>query len=129
MAAETTSAAVTFPKGGSAMANVTRKNNIHFMSTDEERDLIEKRMAQAGIKSLRAYLLKMALEGQIVRIELDSVKEMVRLLSNATNNINQIARRANTTGSIYAADLDELRLRYDEIWGQVKLILRKLSEI
>jgi len=129
MAAETTSAAVTFPKGGSAMANVTRKNNIHFMSTDEERDLIEKRMAQAGIKSLRAYLLKMALEGQIVRIELDSVKEMVRLLSNATNNINQIARRANSTGSIYAADLDELRLRYDEIWGQVKLILRKLSEI
>jgi len=129
MAAETTSAAVTFPKGGSAMANVTRKNNIHFMATDEERDLIEKQMAQAGIKSLRAYLLKMALEGQIVRIELDSVKEMVRLLSNATNNINQIARRANTTGSIYAADLDELRLRYDEIWGQVKLILRKMSEI
>jgi len=111
------------------MANVTRKNNIHFMANNEERDLIEKRMAQAGIKSLRAYLLKMALEGQIVRIELDSVKEMVRLLSNATNNINQIARRANTTGSIYAADLDELRLRYDEIWGQVKLILRKMSEI
>ena len=99
------------------------------MANNEERDLIEKRMAQAGIKSLRAYLLKMALEGQIVRIELDSVKEMVRLLSNATNNINQIARRANTTGSIYAADLDELRLRYDEIWSQVKLILRKLSEI
>ena len=54
---------------------------------------------------------------------------MVRLLSNATNNINQIARRANETGNIYAADLDELRGRYDELWGQMKTILNKLTKI
>ena len=102
------------------MANVTRKHNIHFMASDEERELIEKRMAQVGVKSLRAYLLKMASDGQIARIELNSVKEMVRLLSNATKNINQIAKRANTTGSIYAADIDELRKRYNDIWGQAK---------
>jgi len=111
------------------MANVTRKNQIHFMVTDEERALIERRMAQAGVKNMRAYLLKMACDGQITRIELDSVKEMVRLLSNTTGNINQIAKRANATGSVYAADLDELSARYDEIWGQAKLILRKLTEL
>ena len=109
------------------MANVTMKNNIHFMASDKERELIEKRMAQAGVKSLRAYLLKMAVDGQIVRMELDGVKEMVRLLSNATNNINQIARRVNGTGNFYAADVEELRERYEEIWGQVREILRKLS--
>ena len=91
--------------------------------------MIDRRMAQSGVKNRRAYLLRMAVHGQIVRLELDSVKEMVRLLSNATNNINQIARRANSGGSIYAADIDELRGRYEEIWGQMKIILKKLSEL
>ena len=70
----------------------------------------------------------MAIDGRVIHVELDSVKEMIRLLSNATNNINQIAKRANTTGNLYAADLDELRERYDELWEQTNLILRKLSE-
>ena len=69
--------------------------------------MIDRRMAQTGIKNRRAYLLKMAVDGRVIHVELESVREMVRLLSNATNNINQIAKRANETGSIYAADLDE----------------------
>ena len=85
-------------------------------------------MAQTGMMNMRAYIVKMAAEGQIVRLEPEGVKEMVRLLSNATNNINQMARRANQTGSVYAADLEELRGRYDELWGQMKLILRKMCE-
>jgi len=111
------------------MANVTRTHHVHFMVSEHERDMIKRRMEQSGIQSMRAYLLKMAVDGRIIHIELDSVKKMVRLLSNATNNINQIAKRANQTGNIYAADLEELRGRYDELWGQTKVILRKLSEL
>jgi len=111
------------------MANKTRTLNIHFMANTKERELIEKRMEQAGMASLRAYLLKMATEGQVVRIELDSVHEMVRLLSNATNNINQIAKKANSTGNIYAADINEISLCYDQLWTQAKEILRKLAEL
>ena len=106
-----------------------RNVNLAFRVTEEERDMIERRMAQTGMKNMRAYIVKMAVDGRVIHIELDSVKEMIRLLSNATNNINQIAKRANETGSIYAADIEELRGRYDEIWGQTKVILRKLSDI
>jgi nitrate reductase assembly molybdenum cofactor insertion protein NarJ len=52
---------------------------------------------------------------------------MVRLLSNATSNINQIAKRVNQTGSVYAEDIADLRARYDEIWAQTKVILKKLA--
>ena len=111
------------------MANTKRTHNVHFMVNEQEREMIERRMAQTGIKNMRSYLLKMAVDGRVIHVELESVREMVRLLSNATNNINQIAKRANETGSVYAADLDELRGRYDEIWGQTKTILRKLADI
>ena len=102
---------------------------IRFMVDEKERDLIYRQMDQSGIKSLRAYMLKMAIDGRIIHVELDSVREMVRLLSNATNNINQIAHRANETGSVYAADLNDLSERYDTLWTQAKEILRRLSAL
>lgn len=91
--------------------------------------MIARRMEQTGMKNRRAFLLKMAIDGRVIHIELESVREMVRLLSNATNNINQIARRANSTGNIYAADVEELRVRYEEIWGQMKVVLQKLADL
>ena len=111
------------------MASNKRTHHVHFMVDEKEREMIDRRMAQTGIKSLRAYMLKMAIDGRVIRVELESVREMVRLLSNATNNINQLTKRAHETGSIYAADLDEVSQRYDELWGQTKTILRKLSDL
>ena len=107
--------------------NRKREIFIRFMVDEKERDMIFKRMEQTGIKNLRAYLLKQAVDGQVIHIELDSVKEMVRLLSNATNNINQIAKRVNQTGNIYEADVSDLKARYEEIWQQTKIILKKLA--
>jgi hypothetical protein len=107
--------------------NRKRDIYIRFMVDEKERDMIYKRMEQTGIKNLRAYLLKQAIDGQVVHIELDSVKEMVRLLSNTTNNLNQIARRVNQTGSVYAEDIADLQAQYDEVWTQTKVILKKLS--
>ena len=109
--------------------NLMRNHSLNFAVTEHERNMIDKRMKQSGITNRRAYLLKMAIDGRVIHIELDSVREMVRLLSNATNNINQIAKRANETGSIYAADIDEIRRQYDVLWGQSKTILQKLAEI
>jgi hypothetical protein len=91
--------------------------------------MIESRMRQAGMKNLRAFIVKQALEGRIIHVELDSVREMVRLLSNATNNINQIARRVNETGNVYTADIGNIKERYDALWSQTKEILRRLSAL
>jgi hypothetical protein len=107
--------------------NKTRTVNLHFMVTADEKEMIQRRMAQTGIKNMRAYLLKMAVDGRVINIQLDSVKEMCRLLSNATNNINQIAKRCNETGNFYAEDMRDLQARYDELWGQAKEIMRKLA--
>jgi len=106
-----------------------RSINLAFRVTEEERGLIVRRMKQADMQNMRAFIVKQAIEGRVIRVELDSVREMVRLLSNATNNINQIARRVNETRSLYAADLKDLRERYDELWGQTREILRRLSAI
>jgi len=106
-----------------------RDQQIKFRVTHEEREMIERRMAQTGIKNMRAYMLKQAIDGRVIHIELDSVNEMVRLLSNATNGINQIARRVNSTGNLYERDVADLAARYDELWKQTREILRRLSAL
>jgi len=111
------------------MQKLQRNHAMTFRVTENERDMIRRRQAQTGIINLRAYLLKMAVDGRVIHVELDSVKEMNRLLSGIGNNINQIAKRANENGNIYAVDLDEIKVRQDEIWVQQKEILRKITNM
>jgi transcriptional regulator of met regulon len=54
---------------------------------------------------------------------------MNRLLSNIGNNINQVAFRANATGNVQPADLENIKAKQDEIWAQQKEILRKINGI
>lgn len=111
------------------MQNLKRNKSMNFRVTQEEYDMIKRRMAQTKVINIRAYLLKMAIDGQVIHIELDSVNECVRLLGNVSNNINQIARRVNETGKIYTTDIEEIQAKQNEIWVAQKEILRKLCKI
>lgn len=51
------------------------------------------------------------------------------LLRGATNNLNQIARRANETRSVYAADVEDMQARYAELWEAANKILLELAQI
>ena len=109
--------------------NRTRKISLTFRVSDKEYEQIKDRMEVSRISNIRAYLLKMALNGHVYHIELESVKEMVRLLSNATNNINQIAKKANETSAVYDEDISYLKRKIDDIWKQSKKVLQLLSEL
>ena len=54
---------------------------------------------------------------------------MAYLLQMCSNNLNQYAKCANESGQIYAADLEDLRIRLDELISIGKQILAKLAEL
>ena len=66
-----------------------------------ERDIVRRKMEEAGIRNMAAYIRKMAIDGYVIRLDLNDVKEVARLLRINSNNLNQYAKRANETGSIY----------------------------
>ena len=74
---------------------------LMFYVTPEERDQIEAKMAQLGTNNMSAYLRKIAIDGYVVQLDLPELREMVSLLRRSSNNLNQLARRANETGRIY----------------------------
>ena len=110
-------------------ANLARPVHFHFRASEEEATLIRERMAATGITNLGVYLRKMAINGYHITLDLSDIHEMVRLLKNATDNVNQIARRVNTTSNFYAADVEALRQQYRELWTAANKILTGLAGI
>lgn len=102
---------------------------MQLVISQKEADLIKERMAELGITNLSAYLRKMAMDGYIIHLDTGDIQEMVRLLRICSNNLNQYARRANETGSIYAADVEDLRERLDGLWDQMDRLLRGFANI
>ena len=108
-----------------------RKHNIPIMFwvTEQERDLIEQRMAQIGTVNMSAYLRKIAIDGYVLKLDLPELKEMISLLRRSSNNLNQIAKRVNETGRIYDADMECLRENQERLWVAASEILTKLAAL
>lgn len=108
---------------------VERSKYIHIRVTPGEVDRIKERMEEAGIRSMTAYLLRMALNGFVIVMDLSDLKEILRLLQISGNNLNQYAKRANETGSIYREDIEELKNNQKEILQEMRKMLDKLTAI
>ena len=90
---------------------------------------IREKQKELGIRNTGAYMRKMAMDGYCVNLDLSDVAQVSTLLRRCSNNLNQYAKRANESGSIYAEDIRDLQKRMDELWEMQKLILKRLSAI
>ena len=97
--------------------------------TPEEKAVIDEKMAALGTHNLRAYLRKMAVDGYIVRVDMEDVFEVVKLLRSISNNVNQIARRCNETRNLYADDVEDLQRGYNEAWLAVRGLMDKFKSL
>lgn len=98
------------------MSNRKRNVQIKFRVTEEERDLIEKKMKTVPADNMSAYLRKIAIDGYIIQIDYSEIKAMTAQIQKIGVNINQIARRVNTTGTVYKRDMLEIKDALDKIW-------------
>lgn len=91
--------------------------------------MIHKKMDLVGTENMSAYLRKMAIDGQIIKLDLPGLKEARTLLRHTSDNMNQLARRANANGRIYNEDIAELQVSIDRIWDSFNGVLQKLSRL
>lgn len=111
------------------MANRKRNIQLKFRVTPEERALIEEKMDELGTQNMAAFLRKMALDGYAVRLDLPELQKILSLLRYSSNNLNQLTRRVHETGRIYAADLEDIRQKQEQIWQALNGILSCLAAI
>ena len=111
------------------LINNKLKNQLKIYLRDEKKEIFEKKMKLANCKTMSHFLRKCVLEKEIYIVDLEPFRDLQWLLSNATNNINQIAKATNTTGVIYKKDIDYMREKIEklskEIWDIHSLLSRK----
>ena len=102
------------------MADRTRPIRIEFCVTEQEKKLIQQKMAQLGTHNMGDYLRKMAIDGYIIKVDYTEQKKLAAAVSRVAGNINQICRRINQTGHFYQDDIVELKAKQCEIWELLK---------
>ena len=100
------------------MANRKRTNPVQFYLDDDEQYILDEKFRLSGMKSKSAFLRKLILDYSYLR---NYNTELGRISSN----LNQIAKRVNSTGNIYKEDINEVKELMNKVWRTQKSMLSK----
>lgn len=108
-----------------------QKRTVHysFKTTEEESKIIKQKMKLFGAKNQSSFLRAMILKGYLIKLDLQEIKEALRLLGILSNNVNQIAVRLHERGSIYATEIDDIKDSQAELRELMKQLLLRLDQI
>ena len=111
------------------MANRTRNNGIYLMLSDDELEILNKKYKLSGCKTLRQFIMKCVLEKDIFVLDMKVFKDMSTNIGRITSNVNQIAKRVNSTGIIYKDDMNDLRKLLEKQGKDIYFLRKKLYEL
>lgn len=109
-----------------------KTERLHIRLSKVEKDMLERKMKLANCKNMSHYFRKCLLEKEIYNVDLEAFRDLNGLFSNATNNINQIAKRVNSTGIIYKDDINDIKKDIEKFSKQLmqihSLLLKRTSK-
>ena len=104
--------------------NISRKNESlrrkEIVYTSEEWKEIEDKAAKCHLKTA-TYIRAMSLNGDVNVVDLKELAPLLNGMRIISNNVNQVAKKANETNSIYARDVEKLK-------GDVSELCRTVSQ-
>ena len=107
------------------MANIKRTNPVQFYLDDDEQYILDEKFRVSGMKSKSAFLRKLILYGYVYDVDYSYLRNYNTELGRISSNLNQIAKRVNSTGNIYQEDIDEVKELMNEVWRTQKSMLSK----
>ena len=107
--------------------NEKRTINATVHLTPDEYSALRENCLKANYTNMSAYMRKMIFDGYILNVDLSGLSNIEKLLRRTSDNINQIARRANINGNVYAEDIKEIQHRQKEIWEAMATLRETVS--
>lgn len=107
------------------MANRSRTHRNEFHLNDDEQYILDEKFRLSKMKSKSAFLRKLVLYGFVYDVDYSHIREMNAQLGKIGSNLNQIAKRVNTTNTIYKKDMDDIKELMNQIWQLQKSMVSK----
>lgn len=95
--------------------------------SEQEKEVIDTKFRNSGMKNVSDFIRTMIFVGVIVKFSDDDRKQLLRDFSAMSNNINQIARRANSTGKVYPEDIAQIKEGQQKLWQLLNCFLSQLQ--
>lgn len=112
-------------KKGFLMADRKRQNELKIYLSDEEQSILNYKLQLSHMRNKSSFIRHLILYGCIYDINYGYLREYHAALSHINNNLNQIAKRVNSTGNIYKTDIQELKELMNQVWQSQKSMLSK----
>ena len=107
------------------MANRKRTNPVQFYLDDDEQYILDEKFRLSGVKSKSAFLRKLILYGYVYDVDYSYLRNYNTELGRISSNLNQIAKRVNSTRNIYQEDINEVKELMNKVWRTQKSMLSK----
>ena len=107
------------------MPDRTRPIRKEICLNEQELSVVRHKMNQLGTRNFGAYARKMLIDGYIIHMDTSDIRAQTAELQKIGVNVNQIARRINSTGAVYAQDVEDIKGALAQIWQLQRSILSK----
>jgi len=107
------------------MANRTRNNVVYLRLNDDEYRILQEKCKLSKHRNISDYLRQQIVEDIIYYIDYKYLRKYNYQLGKIGTNINQIAKKANQTNSIYQSDIENLKKEMESLWQLQKSMLSK----
>ena len=107
--------------------NRTRNIQLILRVSAKEKEHIYKKMEQYGTTNFNAYARKMLVDGYVIEVDLSDYHKLANEVNKVGVNVNQIAKIANQSGSIYQSEMETIKELVNEIWQLLKSSLSELQ--
>ena len=107
------------------MEKGTRKNTVKVRLSDEEKNILDQKYSLSNKRSREAFLRQLILYGYVYEADYTYLREYNTHLARISSSLNQIAKRVNEGGTIYAEDIADMKEKMGQIWQLQKSIQSK----
>ena len=111
------------------MANRERQHELKVYLSKDEHYILEQKYKISGMKSKSSFIRHLILYGYIYDVNYEHLREYNANLARIGNNLNQIAKRMNTTNHVYETDVKEVKELMKQVWQLQKSMLSKQPSI
>ena len=105
-------------------ANRTRKNELKIYLSDNEQYSLDRKVEISRRKSASAYIRTLILFGFVYDVDYSYLRQYNETLGKISGNLNQIAKRINSTGNVYEEDMAEVKAIMEQVWKTQKAMLK-----
>ncbi|MGT2894099.1 plasmid mobilization protein [Streptococcus downei] len=102
-----------------------RYKQIKLRVTDDEEAIIRRKISAANLKTFQSFALKMLLNGEVVTVDYSELLALRKEVNAIGQNVNQIARFANTLGEL---DKDLLLALQEEVKALSQVLYQEFDE-